>query len=236
MRLVIAGQCAQQRSCIKGSHSAIGGYDPRLEDNVITLATLVESAKKNSLTYNVIAPSTSRIAIPPFSCTPTNPDILFLLNFTTAQRSALLTAPSTLALLYTPTNEHFGIGPVEGMVCGLPILATNTGGPTESIIDHPEDERTGWLCPPDPQVWADALAEIIHLTADERRALNTRSGTRARELFGMKAMAKSLDIVLEEAVCMGPVPVLALQLLVMMVGIIGLLFALVIRRSILSLL
>ena len=165
----------------------------------------MNSAEANSLTYNVVVPSASRISVPTFDCFPTNPDVLFLLNFTTAQRSALLTARSTLALLYTPTNEHFGIGPVEGMLCGLPILATDTGGPTESVVSHPQDERTGWLCAADSQTWADALNEIMDLNADERQALSTRSRTRARDLFGMESMAKGLESALQSAVSKGPV-------------------------------
>jgi len=165
----------------------------------------VDIANANSLTYNVVAPSPSRISIPTFNCSPTDPDILFLLNFTTAQRSALLTAPSTFALLYTPTNEHFGIGPIEGMVCGLPILATNTGGPTESVVDQPREERTGWLCAPSPQTWADALSEIMDLSAEERQALNTGSRNRARDLFVMESMAKGLEFALQDAVSKGPV-------------------------------
>jgi alpha-1,3/alpha-1,6-mannosyltransferase len=172
------------------------------------------------------------MAVPSSDCTSTDPDILFLLNFTTSQRSALLIAPSTLALLYTPTNEHFGIGPVEGMVCGLPILATNTGGPTESVVDHPMDKRTGWLCPPDPQVWANALVEIVSLTPEERQALNARSRTRARDLFGMEAMAKNLEVILKEAVSMGPVPGSALWLWVVVVGVLALLIPFLVGRSI----
>lgn len=172
---------------------------------MMTLVSLIDRAKAHSLTYNIITPSTSKTNVPPFNNTPTNPDILLLLNFTTAQRSALLSAPSTLALLYTPTNEHFGIGPVEGMVCGLPILACNTGGPTESVVDQPE-ERTGWLRPPDPVTWADALVEIVRLPLEDRKALAERAKRRAREMFGMEAMAKGLQGALEEAVAMGPVP------------------------------
>lgn len=171
----------------------------------MTLVGLIDRAKVHSLTFDIVTPSTSRTNIPPFTCTPTKPDILFLLNFTTGQRSALLTAPSTLALLYTPTNEHFGIGPVEGMLCGLPILACNSGGPTESVVAEPHAERTGWLCPPDAQVWANALSEIVSLSKVEREGLQVRARTRAKELFGMEAMATGIEGALREAVDMGPV-------------------------------
>ncbi|KAI8968692.1 hypothetical protein BD414DRAFT_498651, partial [Trametes punicea] len=136
-----------------------GGYDPRLLDNVKTLQALLDNAKTHDLTYSITTPSTSTVALPSLPSEAVSstgePEILFLLNFSTAQRSALLTSPSTLALLYTPANEHFGIGPVEGMVCGLPVLACDSGGPTESIIDQPSVDRTGWLRRPDPEVWAE---------------------------------------------------------------------------------
>ncbi|KAI0933457.1 hypothetical protein AcV5_005596 [Taiwanofungus camphoratus] len=188
-----------------------GGYDPRLEDNMMTLVALIDRAKAHSLTYNIIAPSNSRVNIPPFNLTSTNPDVLFLLNFTTPQRSVLLSAPSTLALLYTPTNEHFGIGPVEGMVCGLPVLACNSGGPTESVVDHPPNERTGWLRPPEPEKWAEALTEIINLSTDERQELAARARRRAQTKFGMEAMAKGLEGALQEVVMLGPITVPAVM-------------------------
>jgi len=182
-----------------------GGYDPRLEDNMMTLVGLIDRAKANSLSYTILQPSSSKVTIPPFNIDSSNPDILFLLNFTTAQRSALLSSPSTLALLYTPSNEHFGIGPIEGMISGLPVLACNSGGPTESIIDSPPDERTGWLRVPDDDVWADALEEIVSLSTEERKALAERGRSRARGKFGMDAMALALEDSLCEAVSLGKV-------------------------------
>ena len=205
-----------------------GGYDPRLEDNIRTLKSLIELAQFNGLTYNVVTPLQSRVIVPSFpKMTPNEPDILFLLNFTTSQRSGLLQAQSTVALLYTPANEHFGIGPVEGMICGLPILACDSGGPTESIVDEPEEQRTGWLCSPQPAIWAQSLEEICSLSETDRKALSLRARDRAERLFGMDVMAKSLEGVLQEAVSMGPVSRTGMWLVVF--TCLGLLVALIVN-------
>ena len=198
-----------------------GGYDPRLEDNMMTLVHLIDRAKAHSLTYNIVKPKGSSTNIPPFNCTTDNPSIIFLLNFTTAQRSALLSSASTLALLYTPANEHFGIGPVEAMVCGVPVLACDSGGPTESVVDV-DGERTGWLRTPDPEVWADTLVQIVSMSPEERAALGERAKTRAKDNFSMEAMASGIEDALERAVAMGAVPTwplyLALALFVLIIS------------------
>jgi alpha-1,3/alpha-1,6-mannosyltransferase len=183
-----------------------GGYDPRVEENMMTLVALIDRAKAASLSYTIVSPPSSKTPIPPFNTTTKDPDILFVLNFTTAQRAALLTASSTLALLYTPANEHFGIVPVEAMSSGLPVLACNSGGPTESIIDNPPTAQTGWLRAPEASDWAVVLDEIAGLEFSERSALADRARARAREHFGMDAMALKLEKALVEAAEMGPVP------------------------------
>ncbi|KAF9480864.1 mannosyltransferase [Pholiota conissans] len=197
-----------------------GGYDPRLEDNVNTLEALVASAKSLSLTYTILSPKPLPPTITSLLSPQTDPQVLILLNFTTAQRTALLTSPSTLALLYTPANEHFGIVPVEAMACGIPVLACDSGGPTESIVDHPQAERTGWLARPDPEVWAERLVEIVGLTEGERGMIRRNAKGRARALFGMEAMAGGLEDALVQAVKMGPVDVFgsAGAVMMMLVG------------------
>ena len=161
-------------------------------------------ANTHALTWNVVSPS----KLPFKTSRPDpNPDVLFLLNFTTAQRTALLRSQSTIALLYTPANEHFGIVPVEAMACGLPVLACDSGGPIESIVNSPEDKFTGWLKTPDADVWADALTEILDLSPEDREALGRRARRRAEEMFSMNTMARGLEEALEQAVGMGPVDV-----------------------------
>ncbi|KAI0034997.1 alpha-1,3-mannosyltransferase ALG2 [Vararia minispora EC-137] len=179
-----------------------GGYDPRVEENTRTLAGLVERAKDRSLTYIITKPAASPVALPAFTAPVGAPDIVFLLNFSTAQRAALLNAPSTRVLLYTPANEHFGIGPVEGMACGVPVLACNSGGPTESLLDG----TTGWLRTPEPAVWADALADCLRMDESARGSMATAGRRRARELFGMDAMATQLEREVRAADALGPIP------------------------------
>ncbi|KAJ2922526.1 hypothetical protein H1R20_g14557, partial [Candolleomyces eurysporus] len=189
-----------------------GGYDPRLEDNIQVLDKIQALAKTLSLSYSITSPSPLHPGLPTTSCP--EPDVLILLNFTTAQRTALLRSPSTLALLYTPENEHFGIVPIEAMACGVPVLACDSGGPLESILSLPPSEksssansqaRTGWLRKPDPGIWAEALEEILALTSEERKAISETAKDRATKLFGMEAMAKGLEDALQDAVKMGPV-------------------------------
>ena len=82
--------------------------------------------------------ATSRTVISTLSI-PDSIDVLFILSVPTAFRDILLS--QSRLLLYTPVNEHFGIVPVEAMHAGIPILASNTGGPLETIVEG----ETGWL-------------------------------------------------------------------------------------------
>ena len=203
--------------CFPPANIFSGGYDPRLEDNVGTLEELIASAKSLSLTYSILSPKPLPTALTSLRTDEGDPEVLFLLNFTTEQRTALLRSPVTRALLYTPANEHFGIVPVEAMACGVPVLACDSGGPTESVVAAPRGARTGWLATPDAEVWAEALEEIVQLTPEEREAVAERARTRARQLFGMDAMASSLETALQEAMTMGPVEVLGPASTVLMI-------------------
>ncbi|KAF8352197.1 glycosyltransferase family 4 protein [Amanita rubescens] len=154
-----------------------GGYDPRLADNVSTFQSLIDLANTRSLTYSITSPHSTDL--PQGNASADDAHILFLINFTTSQRTALLS-----------TNEHFGIGPVEAMCCGVPVLACDSGGPTESVLVHPPSERTGWLRTPDAEVWGNALVEIIGLGIEQRRALANRAKERARALKSAAEMGE----------------------------------------------
>ena len=168
-----------------------------------TLRQLVDYARSIPLPYDIISPVPIPTTASHLVTGELDPHVLFILNFTTTQRTALLRSPTTLALLYTPANEHFGIVPVEAMACGLPVLACDSGGPTESVVSNPVDEQTGWLKTPDPEEWAEVLLEIVTLPSSKREAMANRARERARRLFGMDAMARGLEGALREAVSMG---------------------------------
>ena len=172
-----------------------GGYDPRVKDNISTLDELVSLTESLGLSYSLITTSESPrlAAIKTKSKSPSQADVLFLPNFTTAQRTALLQSPHTMALLYTPSNEHFGIGPVEGMVCGVPVIACNSGGPKESVIAKPTSHWTGWLCAPQVPLWCEAMKEAARLTSTERIALANRAKRRVDEHFTLAKMADGLE-------------------------------------------
>lgn len=71
---------------------------------------------------------------------------------------------------------------------------------------------------PDPDVWANALVEIIALGSEQRQALADRAKDRARALFGMEAMADGIEAALQEAAKMGEVESSVGVWLVMLMG------------------
>lgn len=81
--------------------------------------------------------------------------VYLLPSFTDGQRAALLTA--CVGVLYTPQHKHFGIVPLEAMASGRPVIACNSGGPTESVLPG----VTGFLCGPSPSQFADAMGKLL---------------------------------------------------------------------------
>jgi alpha-1,3/alpha-1,6-mannosyltransferase len=174
----------------------LGGYDDSVPDNVHTLTQLKNLCAALALTYHVIeSPKSPR--------PPPHTQVLFLLNFTTAQRSYLLTSPDTLALLYTPSNEHFGIVPLESMACGLPVLAVNSGGPTETVIDLSKSNGTGLLRPPDEILWSEAMKQLITMGDSERKQVSIAARKRINDHFSAETLGKEMEAACREAIGLG---------------------------------
>ena len=80
-------------------------------------------------------------------------------------------------------GEAFGLVLPEAMACGLPVVATRSGG----IVEIVEDGRTGLLVPPlDPRAFADALGR---LAADPqlRRTMGADGLERVKQSFTVEA-------------------------------------------------
>jgi glycosyltransferase involved in cell wall biosynthesis len=91
-------------------------------------------------------------------------------------------------------REQFGQVLVEGMACGLPVIAKDAYGPAE-IVDHGE---TGWLVPPDDE---DALAEAL-VDAVNDPGKRARKGEaayhEARARYAWPALAENVARVYEQ--------------------------------------
>jgi alpha-1,3/alpha-1,6-mannosyltransferase len=135
-----------------------GGYDERVQENVQYLHELQATADSLGLIW--CFPSTPHI----FSLTTDNTtekrcgpnvDVIFRVSISSAEREALLL--NSCALLYTPENEHFGIVPLEAMRSGTPVIAVNSGGPVETILNG----KTGFLCDQTPESFSDAMKHLM---------------------------------------------------------------------------
>lgn len=181
-----------------------GGYDSRLADNVITLAFLQQLTTAHGLTHTTFSATPLSSATSPLPAAarsitltpPTSlPQVLFLLNMTHAHKALLLASPSVAALLYTPSHEHLGIVPLEAMAAGLPVLATDTGGPTETIIDDGLDGKltTGLLRVPAADVWATAIKDLLALPVERRREIGMAGQVRVKAEFSVEKLAEGLE-------------------------------------------
>lgn len=146
-----------------------GGYDRRVVENLEHYEELVDLAQELGLTKRVV-----------FLRSPSDQYKMFLL-----QKSE--------ALIYTPHNEHFGIVPIESMYMRRPVVAVNSGGPTETVIH----ESTGFLCEQSAEEFGLALAKFVN-----NRTLKERMGEmgrkRVQQKFSFEAFTDQLHCIVEK--------------------------------------
>lgn len=141
-----------------------GGYDPRVNENVEHFTELMELAAELDISEKVI-----------FLKSPSDPRKLSLLTH-------------CHCVIYTPANEHFGIVPLEAMYMNKPVIAANSGGPTETI----EDGVTGFLCEIEPNYFAVAMAKCIS-NERLRNNLGREGKKRMMEKFSFQAFSNQLE-------------------------------------------
>ncbi|EOY13324.1 UDP-Glycosyltransferase superfamily protein isoform 1 [Theobroma cacao] len=152
------------------SQHVLCGYDRRLRENVEYLEELKSLAEREGVADRVN----------------------FVTSCSTAERNSLLS--QCLCVLYTPTDEHFGIVPLEAMAAQKPVIACNSGGPVETI----KNGETGFLCDPTPKDFALAMAKLIQdpemakrLGEQARQHVNESFSTR---IFGQRLNQFLLDV------------------------------------------
>jgi alpha-1,3/alpha-1,6-mannosyltransferase len=141
-----------------------GGYDSRLEENV---------------SYHI---ELKNLAIELEICD----QVSFLRSISNNEKVGLL--KRAYALIYTPTNEHFGIVPIEAMYCEVPVLATNTGGPLETIVNG----VTGFLLEPNADSFSAKMKELAQ-SVQKRNEMASQARKRVIEHFSFIAFKQQLN-------------------------------------------
>ncbi|GAV30064.1 hypothetical protein PMKS-003570 [Pichia membranifaciens] len=173
-----------------------GGYDPRVSENVEYLNELKKICDKLNLSYKVYSPSSVSF----FGQLNESevPKVIFLTSISTDLKNALISKCDIL--LYTPTNEHFGIVPLEAMRMGKPVLADRSGGPLETIVDYSDDKNdyTGYTIDSDVSGWTRALEQVKRLPKEDLEKLSARTKKRVDDNFSLLALRNKLVKVIHQ--------------------------------------
>ena len=90
-----------------------------------------------------------------------------------------------VAMMPTTVPESFGRTAVEPQVMGRPVLASDHGGATETVV-HGE---TGWLAKPnDSAAWVGALTRALDAGPGRLSAMGQAGANRATRLYSVDAM------------------------------------------------
>lgn len=111
--------------------------------------------------------------------------VQFKINIKESEKSTLL--KNALCLLYTPTEEHFGIVPCEAMIQGVPVIAIDNGGPKETIA-HGE---TGYLIENDAAKWSEYMSKFV-TEAETQLKMRDKCIQRILDKFEFLAFSKNV--------------------------------------------
>ncbi len=94
-------------------------------------------------------------------------------------------AASDIAVFPVIEPEAFGRGAVEAQAMGVPVIASNLGGFTETVVEG----ETGFLAPPGvASALSAAIERMLDLTEEQRAAMGERGRQRAQAMFSKTAL------------------------------------------------
>jgi alpha-1,3/alpha-1,6-mannosyltransferase len=161
-----------------------GGYDHRVAENVSYLKELCELASHLGLRHVTAKTIVTALSV------PSDIQVIFFLSVPNPVKEKLLA--SAKLLIYTPRNEHLGIVPLEAMLSGVPVLAANEGGPTETVVEG----QTGWLRDVSkPEQWTEVMRTVLNgsLSDSSLQKMGYQGRQRVKHLFSKDKMASRLD-------------------------------------------
>jgi glycosyltransferase involved in cell wall biosynthesis len=98
--------------------------------------------------------------------------------------------------------EAFGRTVIEAQGMGCPVIANNTGAPSETVLDYSKygpEQYTGWLVPPEhPDALADILEKALTLSEDELKNLGKRAQSHITKHFYANKMRQETLAVYDE--------------------------------------
>jgi glycosyltransferase involved in cell wall biosynthesis len=118
-------------------------------------------------------------------------DIVFIES--PADEEMILLYQRCRAVVFTAPNEDWGLVPLEAMACGKPVIATDRGGPRESIA-HGE---TGWLEQDDAVHFSSRIGAIASMGDDALDRIGLAARRRA-ERFHWDEFVERIDDHVEE--------------------------------------
>jgi glycosyltransferase involved in cell wall biosynthesis len=95
---------------------------------------------------------------------------------------------ANVAMLPSTIPESFGRTAVEPQIMGRPVLASDLGGMTETVVQG----ETGWRVKPgDAEAWAAAIARALDAGPGRLAAMGQAAANRARRLYSADAMCEA---------------------------------------------
>ncbi len=102
---------------------------------------------------------------------------------------------ASLVVAPSQTPEGFGRVPVEAMAMGVPVVASDLGAMSDTILEG----ITGWLVPPDNvDAWAEAVSKALVLGEEDRRRMAQTARDRAVHFFAKETMIEKTLAVYDE--------------------------------------